>query len=65
MFNIFNRFIMRFMFFHILKLSFSPKFKCSFLERLSGIAIGAVGAIFIDPLVGLWVKTCDKSYDLP
>lgn len=56
---------MKFMFFHILKLSFSPKFKCSLLGRLSGIAVGIIGTILIDPLVWLWVKTADKSYDLP
>lgn len=52
------------LFFHILKLSVSLKYKCGLFERLSGIIIGFIGAILVDPLVWLWDKFCDKSYDL-
>lgn len=52
------------LFFHIFKLSVSPKYKCGLFERLSGIIAGFLGMILIDPLVWLWDKFCDKSYDL-
>lgn len=64
LFNNFNPFYMEPLFFHILKLSVLPKYKCGLFERFSGIIIGFIGAILIDPLVWLWDKFCDKSYDL-
>lgn len=64
LFNNFNPFYMEPLFFHILKLSVSPKYECGLFERLSGIIAGFLGMILIDPLVWLWDKFCDKSYDL-
>lgn len=52
------------LFFHIFKLSVSPKYKCGLFERVTGVIVGLIGTLVIDPMVWLWNKFCDKSYDL-